>query len=179
MFEPHRIKKRNVNATQARIDGFCKKINVELPKDYQQFLLEYNGVVFCETPCFYIPEINQAAELNALYGLDFDTPQGTCLEKNYNYNFNYDLDGSTLMIGACYTEGEGALVIMLISADDETSGIYACDFFHDEFFFEESTVDNNTFKIANNFSEFIANVKYPDKEDRVHFPEYNFTYRLL
>ncbi|MNL73032.1 hypothetical protein D3C87_1984400 [compost metagenome] len=51
---------------------------------------------------------------------------------------------------------------MLLSADDGTGGIYACDLFYDEFVFKESTEDNNTFKIANTFSEFMANLKYPE-----------------
>ncbi|MNC69633.1 hypothetical protein D3C75_1203470 [compost metagenome] len=66
------------------------------------------------------------------------------------------------MIGDCYTGGEGGLFIMLLTADDGTGGIYACDLFYDEFVFEESTEDNNTFKIANTFSEFMANLKYPE-----------------
>lgn len=178
MFKNDCLKKKNIKATQLRIDEFCKKISVELPKDYQQFLLDYNGTIFENHPCSYIPEINKVVELKTLYGLDFDTPQGTCLEKNYNYNFNYNLDGTTLMIGDCYTEGEGGVFIMLVSTNDDTSGIYICDLFYDEFFFQESTEDNNTFKIANNFSEFVTNLKYPDEDNAVYFPEYNFTYKL-
>ncbi|MFM9329837.1 SMI1/KNR4 family protein [Paenibacillus mesotrionivorans] len=156
------MKQRGPQAATARIDAFCEKIGVDLPMDYRQFLLDYNGVIFRGEPCFVIPGINKTVELNTLYGLDFNTPQGTCLEKNYHYNFNYGLDGTTLMIGDCYTGGVGGLFIMLLTEDDGTGGIYACDLFSDDFVFEESTEDNNTFKVANSFSEFMANLKYPE-----------------
>jgi hypothetical protein len=179
MFQECNINKRNIGATQSRIDEFCNKIGVVLPLDYQKFLLDFNGVLLDSNPCFYIPEIDKVAELQTLYGLDFDTSQGTCLEKNYNYNFNYDFDGTTLMIGDCYTEGKGGLFIILVSADDDTSGVYVCDLFYEEFFFDVSEENNNTFKIANNFSEFLENLKFCNKDGTVYFSEYNFTYKML
>lgn len=123
--------------------------------------------------------MNEAAELRTLYGLDFNTPIGTCLEKNYNYNFNYDLDGKTLLIGDCYTAGEGGLFIMLITTGDGRDGVYACDLFHDEFYFAQSTAENNTFKLADSFTAFAANLVYPDQEGTVYFPGPDLTYDLL
>jgi hypothetical protein len=179
MFEQNRIQVRHTPAEPSSVDAFCAKIGVELPADYQHFLLEHNGVIFKEHPCFYIPEIKQAAQLQTLYGLGFETPRGTCLDKNYNYNRNYDLDGRTLAIGDCYTEGEGGLFILLITTGDDRNGVYACDLFHDEFYFEESTAENNTFKLADSFTAFVAGLIYPDEENTVYFPTPDYTYELL
>jgi len=179
LFEKACIEMVNENMTnQDAIDSFCKKIGVELPKDYQDFLLKSNGMVFKQHPCFYIPEIGKAAELLSLYGFNFNDFRGGDLEKTYHYNFNYSLNGSTLVIGHCYTGGKGNLSVMLVQTDNVT-GVYACDLFYDDFFFEESSAANNTFRIADSFGEFVNNLECPQDDGTVYFPQYDFSYSLL
>lgn len=150
-----KFKPQGKKASKERISEFCKKIGVELPQDYHDFLLEYNGGIFDTDTYLKIPELDCKVKLNYLYGFDYDTPTGvTNLEKSYNYNFNYDLDGNTLVIGHCESD-EGYLCIMLIT-DEDATGVYVCDLFYDEFALEQSDEDNNTFKVADTFSEFLA-----------------------
>lgn len=155
MFDKKHLKVvNNVKASQSRIDEFVKKIRVDLPKDYQSFLLDYNGVTFENLPSFYVPKVDKSVKLYTLYGLDFDNPSGTNLERIYGYNFNYELDGKTLMIGHCFVE-DGRLPVLLVQTED-ASGIYVCDFDYDDFYFPESTEESNAYKICDSFSEFIA-----------------------
>ncbi|MCL1992538.1 MAG: ankyrin repeat domain-containing protein [Spirochaetes bacterium] len=169
LFDETYLRERNPQkATQSQIDEFCERTGAKLPEDYRHFLLEYNGVVFNSGVCLHIPELDKTVELDYLRGFDYYYD----LAKDYAYNRNYKLDNSTFVIGECNTMREdddgdisqhGRLCVMILNDEHEEPGIYVCDLHHDDFFLEESTEDNNLFKVADSFSDFVAKLKYPEK----------------
>lgn len=141
--------------SQQRITTFCETIDVQLPRDYQEFLIAYNGGKFATPPSFIIPRFSYSVQLECLYGFDYESPNSSLdLEKNYAYNFNYEMSGETLAIGHCQTE-QGHLMVMMVNTE-EISGIYLCDLFYDEFALSESEEDDNTFFIADTFESFFS-----------------------
>ena len=131
------------------VDEFEQYIGFSLPKDYRQFLLQYNGGKTQERYyTFYIVELNENIPLNVLYGLNTEIKQVNL--KVWHDEYKEDLLENSIIIGS----DPGAGMIVLIN-DDEDGGIYYWD---DSWHFEQSDEENNIYKIADSFQDFFDNL---------------------
>lgn len=129
------------------INKFEVEIGFSLPEDYKNFLVNYNGGSFKESN-FFVAELNEEIPLHVLYGLGVD--KGLDLNTWYD-EYEEDLIKGSIIIGHDFGSG----IIVLIN-DLETKGVYYWDH---SFHFPKSNEEENTYKIANSFKEFIDELK--------------------
>lgn len=137
-------------ATQQMINDFEQHIGFSLPDDYKIFLLKYNG----GTPkvrysTFTVEELNENISLDVLHGLGINELD----LKKRNDEYMDDLLPKCIIIG----DDPGAGMIVL-NNDYETKGVYYWDH---SFYFEKSNEDENIYKIADSFQDFINGLKNP------------------
>jgi hypothetical protein len=120
-----------------------KKLEFSFPLDYKEFITKYDGVRFYHCK-FYVERLRQEVLMDVLYGITgekrFD------LMKNNKY-FEGEIPDKSLIIG----EDPGGTPILLI-CDGKNDGIYIFD---SNYFFKESSDEENTFFIANTFTSFF------------------------
>ena len=136
-------------ATQDMIDSFEKHIGFLLPDDYKQFLFEYNGGL-ARYNYFWVDDLDEELPLHVLYGLGLDKNLDL---KTWNDEYVDDLCSNSIIIG--HDPGSGLIVLI---NDNEDGGIYYWDH---TFNFEQSNEDENTYKIADTFQDFINGLKTP------------------
>lgn len=138
-------------AEKEKVESFEQHIGLSLPEDYRKFLLECNGgMPHVLYSTFRIEALNQIIPLDVLYGLD----TGNELELMvWNEEYSDDLLPNSIIIG----RDPGSGMIVLIN-DSENKGIYYWDH---SLYFEESSEDENLYKIADTFQAFISGLKYP------------------
>lgn len=122
---------------------FEEQLGFSLPDDYKVFLSEYDGVRFynCE---FYVNKIQQKILIDVLYGVKGEKKFDIYTK---NKRFEDEIPEKSLVIG----EDQGGAPILLIN-DQKNNGIY---FFDSNYFFENSTEEENTYLVANTFSDFF------------------------
>ncbi len=136
-------------ATQDMIDSFEKHVGFLLPDDYKQFLCEYNGGS-ARYNYFWVDDLDVELPLHVLYGLGLDKNLDL---KTWNDEYIDDLFSNSVIIG--HDPGSGLIVLI---NDNEDGGIYYWDH---TFNFEQSSEDENTYKIADTFQDFINGLKTP------------------
>lgn len=128
---------------------FQNEINFELPDDYKNFLINFNGGVPEERySTFMVDSINQEIGLQVLYGLNLE--DGLDLREWYD-EYQDDLLPNCIMIG----HGLGFGFIILMNSP-EKSGVY---FWDNSFELDESSEDENVYKISDTFKKFLDKVK--------------------
>lgn len=128
---------------------FQNEINFELPDDYKNFLINFNGGVPEERySTFMVDSINQEIGLQVLYGLNLE--DGLDLREWYD-EYQDDLLPNCIMIG----HGLGFGFIILMNSP-EKSGVY---FWDNTFELGESSEDENVYKISDTFKKFLDKVK--------------------
>jgi SMI1-KNR4 cell-wall len=138
-------------ATKEMIQSLEQEIRFSLPEDYKDFLRKYNGgTALVRYSTFYVKELNECIPLDVMYGLGVEKSFDLLMWHN-EYRDN-PLPNS-LIIG----DDPGAGKIVLV-ADPGNEGIYYWDHV---FNFEQSDEDANTYKIADNFQDFIRGLKNP------------------
>ncbi|WP_210367046.1 SMI1/KNR4 family protein [Bacillus sp. REN3] len=138
-------------ATEESIEELEELIGFPLPDEYKKFLSEYNGGTSkVRYSKFFVEELNQEIPLDVLYGIDvkrtFDL--SVCFEE-----FEEDLLPNSLIIG----DDPGSGLIVLIT-DAENYGVYYWDH---SFYFPQSSEEENTYKIADSFKDFINGLNNP------------------
>ncbi|NMD72233.1 SMI1/KNR4 family protein [Bacillus sp. DNRA2] len=126
-------------------------IGFPLPDDYKKFLSEYNGGTSkVRYSKFFVNELNQEIPLDVLYGIGVNSTfdLSVCFEE-----FEEDLLPNSLIIG----DDPGAGLIVLVT-DVENYGVYYWDH---SFYFPQSSEEENTYKIADSFKDFINGLKNP------------------
>lgn len=137
-------------ATQEMVNAFEQHIGFSLPEDYRKFLLEYNGgTPLVKYAAFTIEELNEDIPLDVLLGLGINNLD---LQKR-NDDYMDDLLPHCVIIG----DDPGSGMIVLID-DPEMKGVYYWDH---SFNFEQSNEDDNIYKIADSFQEFVDGLKNP------------------
>lgn len=136
-------------ASKVAINNFEKVIDFSLPKDYREFLGSYNGGSFKDN-IFFVNELNEEIPLHVLYGLDVD--KGLDLKTWYD-EYEEDLIPGSIIIGHDY--GSGILVLI---NDSEVQGVYYWDH---SFNYPQSNEEENTYKIADSFDDFINGLNNP------------------
>ena len=128
---------------------FQNEINFELPDDYKNFLTNYNGGVPEERySTFMVDSISQEIGLQVLYGLNLE--DGLDLREWYD-EYRDDLLLNCIIIG--HGLGFGFIILM---HSPEKSGVY---FWDNTFELDESSEDENVYKISDTFKEFLDKVK--------------------
>ena len=135
------------NATEEMIAQYERYIGFLLPEDYKQFLRKYNGGVV-RNEVFWVDDLQQIIPLDLMLGLVVDTELN--LIKWYD-DYKKDLLQKCIIIG--FDPGSG--IIVLIS-DPEIGGVYYWDH---SFYFDKSNKEENTYWIADSFTEFINCLK--------------------
>lgn len=146
------VKINPFNATnKEQILALEKKYNLTLPDDYKHFLLKKNGGITekDESNELLVEDLNEQIVLDVLYGV------GTGHEKaNIEFWMDSLLDDlleDTVIIGDDIIHD---LILIVCSA--ENSGVYYWD---DAYNFEGSSETENTYWIADSFTDFLAMFK--------------------
>lgn len=135
------------------IEDFEKSRGIVLPDDYKNFLLEYNGgTPEVKYSTFWVGELNENMILDTLYGLNIEK-RGLNLEF-MNNEFGDEELSDVIIIGS----DPGSGLIVLVNYEG-MKGVYYWD---DQLNFEQSTEDDNMYKVADSFDEFITNLKVPE-----------------
>lgn len=138
------------NADKNNILLFEQKYNLKLPNDYINFLFNFNGgdVNPDKNSEVYVRFLRQNINVDVLFGINTKNPElGIELWMN---DYKREIPDDTIIIGASYQHG---LIVMLCSGDD--AGIYYWDHTYE---YECSNNDNNTFFIADTFTDFAKNL---------------------
>ncbi|MFD1901152.1 SMI1/KNR4 family protein [Enterococcus termitis] len=135
------------NTTEEKIISLEQKYNLNLPKDYKEFLLNYNGGIVEKDSSneISVEDIDEKIVIDVLYGIDTDNEKS-----NIDYwmdNLAEDLLENTVIIGDDLIQG-----LVLIICGGENEGVYYWD---DSYHFENSDDEMNTYWIAHTFTEFM------------------------
>lgn len=135
-------------ADESLIKKLESKINFKLPYDYTDFLLRTNGGVFKDfMHSFAIENNNEQIQMDSLFG--FKEERSLNLLSWFN-EYESELPECTLIIGTTYGAG-----LIIMNCDNKTKGIYLWD---DGLELEQSTEESCTYKIAENFNDFINKI---------------------
>ncbi|MGT2866995.1 SMI1/KNR4 family protein [Streptococcus fryi] len=126
-----------------------KGFNIVLPKDYKQFLLDFNGgeTIDYELNKISIPHSDGEINLDLLFGVRPDE-QGTDIGK-WTEEYIDDILEHSLIIGDTVQHG---FIIIWISRD-ENEGVY---YYDDTYALASSSDGGNTYYLAPTFTEFLA-----------------------
>lgn len=139
------------NISEEEVFKFEEKIGFSLPDDYKKFLLNCNGgVPEIKYSTFELNDFDESIGLQVLYGLNL--PQNLDL-REWNDEYEDDLLDDCIIIG----HGIGFGLIVLVNSI-EFSGVY---FWDHSFELESSSEDENVYKIADTFKQFIDNLDEP------------------
>ena len=146
----HRFNSLESAISESQLLEIEKEINVELPKDYKEFLLRVNvGIPKDNYLSFFVDELHEEVTLGVLLG---------CSEnKNFsllNWNLEYcdELPEGSLIFATGYG---GGLFVMITTGEDK--GIY---FWDHSFIFDQSSEESNVYFLKDNFTSFIADLYF-------------------
>lgn len=139
------------NVKEEEIFKLEDEIGFTLPNDYKEFLINFNGgVPEVKYSTFKLNELEENIGLQVLYGLNLE--ENLDLREWYE-EYEDDLLDDCLIIG----HGIGFGFIVLVNSP-EVSGVY---FWDNSFELENSSEDENIYKISDTFREFIEELKSP------------------
>ena len=139
------------NVKEEEIFKLEEEIGFTLPNDYKEFLINFNGgVPEVKYSTFKLNELEENIGLQVLYGLNLE--ENLDLREWYE-EYEDDLLDDCLIIG----HGIGFGFIVLVNSP-EVSGVY---FWDNSFELENSSEDENIYKISDTFKEFIQELKSP------------------
>ena len=139
------------NVEEEEIFKLEEEIGFTLPNDYKEFLINFNGgVLEVKYSTFKLNELEENIGLQVLYGLNLE--ENLDLREWYE-EYEEDLLDDCLIIG----HGIGFGFIVLVNSP-EVSGVY---FWDNSFELENSSEDENIYKISDTFKEFIQELKSP------------------
>ncbi|MEJ9231824.1 SMI1/KNR4 family protein [Peribacillus butanolivorans] len=140
--------------SQEAVNNFEKYVGFEIPADYKQFLLEYNGGTTTVQNCkFYVDALDTLVCLNVLYGLDLEEKE-LDLQKWHEEN-KKDLHKNCIIIGNDTYAGK-----ILLIYNEEEKGVY---FWDQGWYSDPSSQDENIYKVAESFKSFIEGLKIPEE----------------
>ncbi|BBK76110.1 MULTISPECIES: SMI1/KNR4 family protein [Clostridium] len=139
------------NVKEEEILKLEDEIGFTLPNDYKEFLINFNGgVPEVKYSTFTLNELEENIGLQVLYGLDLE--ENLDLREWYE-EYEDDLLDDCLIIG----HGIGFGFIVLVNSP-EVSGVY---FWDNSFELDNSSEDENIYKISDTFRQFIDELKIP------------------
>lgn len=139
------------NVKEEEIFKLEDEIGFTLPNDYKEFLINFNGgVPEVKYSTFTLNELEENIGLQVLYGLDLEENLDL---RDWHEEYEDDLLDDCLIIG----HGIGFGFIVLVNSP-EVSGVY---FWDNSFELENSSEDENIYKISDTFRQFIDELKIP------------------
>jgi hypothetical protein len=133
--------------TELQVHSLERRMNLTLPDDYRQFILEFNGGIFTE-PDIEMEDGSRDDRLTALYGIGASYPDGE-LENLSNVGlFDNNDPPQILPIGSTIT---GSLIILVLRPED--SGVICYKKAYGDFYF-----------MADGIEEFFAMLREPEDE---------------
>ncbi|WP_392551925.1 SMI1/KNR4 family protein [Orbus wheelerorum] len=131
--------------TVAQIEYIEHNLNINLPKDYKQFLIDFNGgLPQSNYLTLMLNNLNETLTLGVLLGIN-DNPNYNLI--SWNIEYKSDMPMSAIIIGTDYNSG---LYIMI--TDKEQAGIYYWD---NSYNLESSDDNENVYFITSTFTEFM------------------------
>ncbi|MBP2621737.1 SMI1/KNR4 family protein [Streptococcus panodentis] len=132
--------------TSEQISAIEKRLKLEFPNDYKQFLLTNNGLRSRGDFFFHLVDIDFEVHIDILYGID--TGVKNCDLIDWTEKFRFDLPPQAIIIGDDIIMG---FIVLILSEED--GGIYYYDHAYN---LDTSNDDNNAYFIADNFTDFLA-----------------------
>jgi len=140
------------------IQNLESEFDMSIPEDYKDFLMMHNGGKpdignewgYAE---FYVEDLESSQFLDILYGIGVKK-----LDISYWTNFfPGDIPPKTLVIGG----DPGGAMLLLFNDNSENDGIYYYDHAYRH---KQSSDEQNTYFVADTFTEFIALLKPPAED---------------
>lgn len=124
--------------TLSQIKNIETSLHIELPPDYKQFLLDFNGGIPKDNYLtLTVENLDKKPILGVLFGINEDSNFDLI---DWNSEYKSDMPKSTIIIGADYSSG------LFVMMDNEYNGIY---------YWDNSKDGNNVYFIAPNFINFM------------------------
>lgn len=147
------VDRMNINSfggtTLEAVNNFENIIGFLLPEDYKQFLIEYNGGTSkVRYSTFKVEGLESRIPLDVLYGIDVGKRHFDLRYTNEAYKD--DILPGSIIIG---DEPGGGFWVLMDCRDYK--GVYYWD---SPYYFEQSDEENNLYKAADSFSDFIKGV---------------------
>jgi len=135
------------NADLSDIRDLELENNIKLPNDYIDFLLRFNGgdVEPTDENSIYIEEFGEGINVDVLFGIQ--TKEVELSVEFWSNKYRNEMPHDVIIIGDSYQHG---FIVLLCSG--ENAGIYYWD---DTYEFECSNDENNTYFIADTFTDFV------------------------
>lgn len=136
------------NSSEESILNLNRKYSLNLPDDYIGFLKERNGGIVekNDTNRVTIEDTSSSIIIDVLFGNDTGERESNI--STWMDKYADELLEDTIIIGDDLMHG---FIVMI--CEGEYSGVYYWD---DSYFFDESTDEENTYWIADSFSDFLA-----------------------
>ena len=142
------------NLNDDEIIKFEKQIGFTLPLDYRIFLKNNNGgVPEKKYSTFKLNKLNIDVGLQVLYGLNLNDNLNL---RVWHEEYKEDMLNDCIIIG----HGVGFGFVLLIN-DEENGGVY---FWDHSFELENTSEEENIYKISNSFEEFINSLNYHESD---------------
>lgn len=129
------------------IQSFQQNYNIDLPKDYIDFLLHYNGADIQpdDNNLIHISSINVDIQVDVLFGVNVSNPElGVELWLN---DYADEMPLGSIIIGDSYEHG---FLVLFTAGEDK--GLYYWDHTYN---LPDSNDEANTYFIADTFTDFI------------------------
>lgn len=129
------------------IKTFEANNKIELPKDYINFLLRYNGgnIELNDENVIYVDDLGENINIDVLFGVNTKEPELSV--EFWTNKYKNEMPQDTIIIGDSYQHG---FVILLCFGED--AGVYYWD---DTYEFPRSDDEANTYFIADTFTDFV------------------------
>lgn len=139
------------NIKKEEIMEFECEIGFTLPDDYKEFLQNFNGgIPEIKYSTFKLDDLEENIGLQVLYGLNLNENLDL---REWFLEYEDDMLDGCIIIG----HGIGFGFVVLIN-NTENSGVY---FWDHSFELDNSSEEENVYKISDTFKEFIENLKAP------------------
>lgn len=133
----------------SKVAEYEQTVQMELPKDYKEFLLNTNGGQFVdEIHKFWIDELNENIGIDVLFG--FNQARSLCLNSWYQ-EYAEELPENTIIIGNSINCG-----LILLIWEDDWKGIFLWDHCLE---LEQSTEEDCLYRISDSFEVFFNEIK--------------------
>jgi hypothetical protein len=144
------FQKKFGNSKNKDILDLQNNYSIKLPNKYIEFLTECNGGIIekNENNRVFIEALATYINIDVLFGLNTGNRESDI--RTWTDKFIDDLFDKSIIIGDDLLHG---FIVMI--CEGEYSGIYYWD---DSYQFDESTDEENTYWIAENFSDFIKQI---------------------
>ncbi len=132
------------NSSLKEISELEKKINIQFPKDYKEFLINFNGGDV-EDGYFYVRDLNQFMLMGNFFGINIS--EGFADINKINSEYGEDIPKKSILIG---TDAGNSFILLV--CDGENDGVW---FYDDADFYPQSSDELNTYFICETFTEFM------------------------